>query len=65
MESAAALGVKVVAEGLKTGADGLNAGTFGFSLVGVAAAAGVEDIGAINRRRTAPGGAESKGGGCD
>ena len=71
MEGAAALGVKVGAEGLKTGADGLKAGTFGLSLVGVAAtagalpaaAAGVEDIGAINRR-TAPGGAESIGGGC-
>ena len=68
MEGAAALGVKVGAEGLKTGADGLNAGTFGLSLVGVAAtagalpaaAAGVEDIGTIDRR-TAPGGAESIG----
>ena len=69
VEGAAALGVKVGAEGLKTGADGLKAGTFGLSLVGVAAtagalpaaAAGVEDIGAINYRRTAPGGAESVG----
>ena len=58
VEGAAALGVKVGAEGLKTGADGLKAGTFGLSLVGVAAtagalpaaAAGVEDIGSIDRR---------------